>query len=73
MNTNKITINEEMENTLIYFDWDATELEQELPKIFPNANSIEVTDCEPNCLEVNVDGEYFVLDVEGKILEKGRL
>jgi hypothetical protein len=69
----KVIISKDMEWQLEYSDWDIDEMKQELPKAFPGAKVIEVTDCELSYLEVNIDGEYFVLDVEGTIIERGRM
>ena len=73
VNTMNVRISKDMEWQLEYFDWDATKLRQGLPKQFPNANVIEVTDCEIAYMEVNVDGEYYVLNEEGEIIESGRM
>lgn len=69
----KVIISEDTEEQLAYFDWDIDEMKQELPKAFPDAKVIEVTDCELDCIEVNIDGEYFLLDVECTIIKHGRM
>lgn len=71
--TNKVIISENVGFELGYFYWDTVELEQELPKAFPNAKTIEVTDCEDNYIEVKVDEEYYVLDAALEVIEKGRM
>lgn len=69
----EVIISDDMCYRLIYFDWDIDELEQGWSKIFPDAKAIEITDCEDKYIEVKVDGEYYVLDETGEIIEKGRL
>lgn len=73
MKTNKVIISKDTEEQLTYFNWDVTELKQELPKEFPNSNSIEVTDCEISYIEVNVDGEYYVLNEMLEIIKNDRM
>ena len=72
-----VKISKDMELQLEYAAWDIMELKNELPKLFPNAKSIEVTDCEDDWLEVLVDEKDYTVDVtgyvkDGKIYE-GRL
>ena len=72
-----VKISKDMEYQLEYADWDITELKHELPKLFSNAKSIEVTDCEDNWLEVLVDEKYYTVNAtsyvkDGKIYE-GRM
>lgn len=71
----KVIISEDVKEQLAYFDWDVEEVEKEecWPNVFPDAKVIEVTDCEMNYIEVNVDGTYYVLDCTGEIIEKGRM
>lgn len=70
----KVVIGKDMEWQLACFGWDVEELRQELPKVLPYENVIEVTDCEISHLEVKIDDKYyFVLDETGEIIEKGRL
>lgn len=69
----KVIINEDVKKQLTYFDWDITELEQGWSKIFPDANVVEITDCEIDYIEVKVDGTYYVLDATGEIIENGRM
>ena len=69
----KVIISEDMKWQLEYSDFDVNELEQVLPKTFPNAKVIEVTDCETIYIEVKVDGEYYVLNETGEMIEKGRM
>jgi hypothetical protein len=71
--TNKVIIKEDVACQLAYFYWDTVELERGLPEAFPNANSIEVTDCEDSYIEVKMDGEYYVLDATLEVIEKGRM
>ena len=52
---------------LEYAAWDITELKHELPNLFPNAKSIEVTDCEDNWLEVLVDEKYYTVNATGYV------
>ena len=72
-----VKISRDTEYQLEYAAWDITELKHELPKLFPNAKSIEVTDCEDNWLEVLVDEKYYTVNAtdyvkDGKIYE-GRI
>ena len=62
-----VKISKDMELQLEYAAWDITELKQELPKLFPNAKSIEVTDCENDWLEVLVDEKYYTVNVTGYV------
>ena len=72
-----VKISKDTEYQLEYAAWDIMELKNELPKLFPNAKSIEVTDCEDDWLEVLVDEKYYAVNVtsyvkDGKIYE-GRM
>ena len=62
-----VKISRDTKYQLEYADWDITELEHELPKLFPNAKSIEVTDCEDNWLEVLVDEKYYTVNATGYV------
>ena len=72
-----VKISKDMELQLEYAAWDITELKHELPELFPNAKSIEVTDCEDNWLEVLVDEKYYTVNVTGYVKDgkiyKGRI
>ena len=63
----KVKISDYMRLLLIYEDFDVEEVKSELPKLFPNAKSIEVTTCEGHWLEVLVDGTYYTVHVEGDV------
>lgn len=63
----KVKISEYMRLLLIYEDFDVEEVKSELPKLFPNAKSIEVTTCEGHWLEVLVDETYYTVHVEGDV------
>jgi hypothetical protein len=73
MKTNKVIISRDTRWQLEYFDWDVKELEQELPKVFPDKDVIEVTNCEIRYLELCMDGEYYVVDETLETIEKGRM
>ena len=62
-----VKISKNTEQQLEYAAWDITELKHELPNLFPNAKSIEVTDCEDLWLEVLVDEKYYTISVTGYI------
>ena len=62
-----VKISKDTELQLEYADWDITELKHVLPKLFPNAKSIDVTDCEDNWLEVLVDEKYYTVNVTGYV------
>ena len=72
-----IKISKDMELQLEYAAWDIAELKHELPKLFPNAKLIEVTDCEDDWLEVLVDEKYYTVNVTGYVKDgkiyKGRM
>ena len=67
VNTMNVKISKDMELQLEYAAWDIMELKHELPKLFPNAKSIEVTDCENDWLEVLVDEKYYTVNVTGYV------
>ena len=62
-----VKISKDTEYQLEYASWDITELKHELPKLFPNAKSIEITDCEDDWLEVLVDEKYYTVNVTGYV------
>ena len=72
-----VKISKDTELQLEYAAWDITELKHELPKLFPNAKLIEVTDCEDDWLEVLVDEKYYTVNVTGYVKDgkiyKGRM
>ena len=63
----KVEINELMEYTLQYADFDVEEIRLVMPELFPGAKSIKVTDCEDDWLEVLVDERYYTVHVTGDI------
>ena len=62
-----VKISKDTKYPLEYAAWDITELKHELPNLFPNAKSIEVTDCEDNWLEVLVDEKYYTVNATGYV------
>ena len=62
-----VKISKDTKCQLEYAAWDITELKHELPNLFPNAKSIEVTDCEDNWLEVLVDEKYYTVNATGYV------
>lgn len=64
-----IKISKDTEQQLEYADWDITELKRVLPKLFQNAKSIEVTDCEDNLLQVLADEKYYTVNAAGYIID----
>ena len=67
VNTMNVKISKDTKCQLEYAAWDITELKHELPNLFPNAKSIEVTDCEDNWLEVLVDETYNTVNATGYV------
>ena len=67
VNTMNVKISKSMKYQLEYAAWDIMELKHELPKLFPNAKSIEVTAAEDDWLEVLVDEKYYTVDVTGYV------
>ena len=72
-----VEISKDMEWQLEYADFDVEEVKSVLPELFPDAKSIEVTDCEDNWLEALVDEKYYTVNAigyvkDGKIYE-GRM
>lgn len=72
-----VEISKDMEWQLEYADFDVEEVKSVLPELFPDAKSIEVTDCEDNWLEALVDEKYYTINAigdvkDGKIYE-GRM
>ena len=51
------------------YDWDVEEVKSALPKLFPKAKSIKVTDCKDDWLEVLVDETYYSVNAIGYIKE----
>ena len=73
----RVEISKDMEWQLEYADFDVEEVKSVLPELFPDAKSIEVTDCEDNWLEALVDKKYYTINAigyvkDGKIYE-GRM
>ena len=73
----KVEISKDMEWQLEYAEFDVEEVKSVLPELFPDAKSIEVTDCEDNWLEALVDEKYYTINAigyvkDGKIYE-GRM
>ena len=73
----KVEISKDMEWQLEYAEFDVEEVKSVLPELFPDAKSIEVTDCEDNWLEALVDEKYYTINSigyvkDGKIYE-GRM
>lgn len=73
----RVEISKDMEWQLEYADFDVEEVKLVLPELFPDAKSIEVTDCEDNWLEALVDEKYYTVNAigyvkDGKIYE-GRM
>ena len=73
----RVEISKDMEYQLEYADFDVEEVKSVLPELFPDAESIEVTDCEDHWLEVLVDEKYYTINAigdvkDGKIYE-GRM
>ena len=73
----RVEISKDMEYQLEYADFDVEEVKSVLPELFPDAKSIEVTDCEDHWLEALVDEKYYTINAigdvkEGKICE-GRM
>lgn len=64
-----VKISRDMRWQLEYAAWDITELKNELPKLFPNAKSIKITDCEDNLLQVLADKKYYTVNAAGYIID----
>lgn len=62
-----VKISRGMKWRLEYADFDVEEVKLIVPELFPNAKSIEVTDCEDNWLEVLVDEKYYTVNATGYV------
>ena len=62
-----VEISKDMEYQLEYADFDVEEVKSVLPELFPDAKSIEVTDCEDNWLEALVDEKYYTINAAGYV------
>ena len=62
-----VEISKDMEYQLEYADFDVEEVKSVLPELFPDAKSIEVTDCEDHWLEVLVDEKYYTVNAKGDV------
>lgn len=49
-----------------YADWDIEEIKTELPKQFPNAESIIITSIQPEMLYASVDGTDYAITPTGE-------
>lgn len=49
-----------------YADWDIEEIKTELPKQFPNAESIIITSIQPEMLYATVDGTDYAITPTGE-------
>ena len=58
----RVEISKDMEYQLEYADFDVEEVKLVLPELFPDAKSIEVTDCEDHWLEALVDEKYYTIN-----------
>lgn len=63
----KVEISEFMEHVLRYADFDVEEIRLVMPELFTGAESIKITDCEDDWLEVLVDGRYYTVHATGDI------
>ena len=67
-----VEISKDMEYQLEYADIDVEEVKSALPELFPDAKSIEVTDCEDHWLEALVDEKYYTINAIGYVKD-GRI
>ena len=68
----KVKISKDMEWQLEYAEFDVEEVKSVLPELFPDAKSIEVTDCEDHWLEALVDEKYYTINAIGYVKD-GRI
>lgn len=58
--------NENVKCMASYADWDIEEIKTELPKQFPNAESIIITYIKPEMLYATVDGTDYAITPTGE-------